>query len=198
MPDFVRAKPIMLPKYNAMTKRIRPKTLSSKTIYRDSHIRVKHDVLEVDSFSWNQVYLEWHHKNAVCIIPFEHNGVFLVRQYRHAVSRYLWQFPGGLMEPNISEMNMARKELLEETGFVAEKLRKIGTISPEPGLTSANIFVYVATGLQKKNTQIEKSEIGMEVKFFPIATVRKMIQQGKICCGITLSAYLLFDLDKTS
>ncbi len=102
------------------------------------------------------------------------------------------------MEPNISEMNMARKELLEETGFVAEKLRKIGTISPEPGLTSANIFVYIATSLQKKSTQIEKSEIGMEVKFFPIAAVQKMIQRGKIYCGITLSAYLLFDLDKTS
>ena len=102
------------------------------------------------------------------------------------------------MEPNISEMNMARKELLEETGFVAEKLRKIGTISPEPGLTSANIFVYIATNLKKEKTRIERSEIGMEVKFFSIATVRKMIQQEKICCGITLSAYLLFDLDKTS
>lgn len=179
-----------------MAKRMRPQTVSSETIYRDSHIRVKHDVLEVDSFSWNQVYLEWHHKNAICIIPFENNGVFLIRQYRHAVSKYLWQFPGGLVEPNVSEMNMARKELLEETGFVAEKLKKIGTISPEPGLTSAHICVYVATGLQKKNTQIERSEIGMEVKFFPIATVRKMIQQGKIHCGITLSAYLLFDLNK--
>lgn len=180
-----------------MTKRIKPKTLSSETIYRDSHIRVKHDVLKADSFSWNQVYVEWHHKNAVCIIPFENNGVFLIRQYRHAVSEYLWQFPGGLMEPDVSEMDMARKELLEETGFTAEKLEKIGTISPEPGLTSAHIFVYVATDLQKKNTQIEKSEIGMEVKFFSIANVRDMIRQGKIHCGITLGAYLLFDLKRT-
>ena len=143
-----------------------------KRYIADCHIRVHHDVLEADSFSWNQVYLEWHQKNAVCIIPFENNGVFLIRQYRHAVSQHLWQFPGGLMEPSISEMNMARKELLEETGFSAEKLKKLGTISPEPGLTTANIFIYIATSLQKKKTQIEKSEIGMEVKFFPITTVK--------------------------
>ena len=156
MPDFVRVKPTMLPKYNAMTKRIRPKTVSSKTKYRDSHIRVHHDVLEANSFSWNQVYLEWHHKNAVCIIPFENNGVFLIRQYRHAVSQYLWQFPGGLMEPNISEMNMARKELLEETGFVAEKLRKIGTISPEPGLTTRISLFILQRAYRRKVRRLKR------------------------------------------
>ena len=100
-----------------------PKTISSNIIYTDSHIRVNHDVLEIDSFSWNQVYLEWNKKNTVCIIPYENNGVYLIRQYRHAVSQHLWQFPGGLMEPSISEVNMARKELLEEAGFSATKFK---------------------------------------------------------------------------
>lgn len=175
-----------------------PKILSSNLIYKDSHIQVNHDVLVVDSFSWNQVYLEWHKKNTVCIIPFENNGVYLIQQYRHAVSQHLWQFPGGLMEPNVSEVTTARKELLEETGFVAAKLKKLGTICPEPGLTTENVFIYLATGLQKKKTQIEKSEIGMKLKFFPITTLKKMISRGKIHCGITLSAYLLLDLYLTS
>ncbi|MEK7079544.1 MAG: NUDIX hydrolase [Patescibacteria group bacterium] len=175
-----------------------PKTISSNIIYTDSHIRVNHDVLEIDSFSWNQVYLEWNKKNTVCIIPYENNGVYLIRQYRHAVSQHLWQFPGGLMEPSISEVNMARKELLEEAGFSATKFKKLGTICPEPGLTTENVFIYLATGLQKKKTQIEKSEIGMELKFFPITTLKKMISRGKIHCGITLSTYLLLDLYLTS
>lgn len=175
-----------------------PKILSSNIIYKDSHIQVNHDVLEVDSFSWNQVYLEWHKKNTACIIPYEKNGVYLIRQYRHAVTDYLWQFPGGLMETNVTEINIARKELLEEAGFTAKKLKKLGTICPEPGLTTENVFIYLATGLQKKKTQIEKSEIGMKLKFFPITTLKKMISRGKIHCGITLSAYLLLDLYLTS
>ena len=80
---------------------------------------------------------------------------------------------GGLMEPSISEVNMARKELLEEAGFSATKFKKLGTICPEPGLTTENVFIYLATGLQKKKTQIEKSEIGMELKFFPITTLKR-------------------------
>ena len=98
------------------------------------------------------------------------------------------------MEPNISKVNIGRKELLEEAGFTAKKLKKLGTICPEPGLTTENVFIYLATGLQKKKTQIEKSEIGMELKFFPITTLKKMIIRGKVHCGITLSAYLLLDL----
>lgn len=186
-----KAKLTMLPKSDM--KKI-PKLVSSNIVYKDSHIRVNHDVLEVDSFSWNQVYLEWHKKNTVCIIPYENKGVYLIRQYRHAVAQHLWQFPGGLMEPDISEINMARKELLEEAGFVASKLKRLGTICPEPGLTTENVFIYLATELQKKKTQIEKSEVGMKLKFFPISKLRQMIRDGKVNCGITLSAYLLLDL----
>lgn len=195
MRGFVKVKRIMSQKFNM--KKI-PKIVSSNIIYKDSHIRVNHDVLESDSFFWNQVYLEWHDKNAVCIIPYENNGAFLIRQYRHAISNYLWQFPGGLMEPNISEVHMAQKELLEEAGLSATKLKKLGTICPEPGLTSARIFIYLATGLKKKKTHIEKSEIGMDLKFFPISKLKKMMNRGKINCGITLSAYLLLDLHLSS
>lgn len=195
MPDSAKARLITLQKSN-MAKV--PKTISSNIIYTDSHIRVNHDVIEMDSFSWNQVYLEWHKKNAVCVIPYKKNGAYLIRQYRHAVAEYLWQFPGGLMEPNVSEMNMARKELLEEAGFSAIKLKKLGTIYPEPGLTSARIFIYLATGLKKKKAHIEKSEIGMELKFFTIKKLKMLISRGKINCGITMSAYLLLDLYLTS
>lgn len=191
MPDSGKAKRTMLQKSNMIKV---PKTISSNVIYKDSHIRVNHDVLEVDSFSWNQVYLEWHKKNAVCVVPYENNGVHLIRQYRHAVSQCLWQFPGGLIEPNVSKMNMARKELLEEAGFSATKLKKLGTICPEPGLTNARIFIYLATGLKKKESHIEKSEIGMELKFFPITKLKEMVRDGKVNCGITLSAYLLLEL----
>lgn len=171
-----------------------PIIISSNIVYKDSHIRVNHDVLEVDSFSWNQVYLEWNNKDSSCVIPYEQDGVYLIRQYRHAISQYIWQFPGGLKEPNISEVNMARKELLEEAGFIASKLKKLGTVCPEPGLTSARVHVYLAVGLKKKKTKIEKSEIGMKLKFFPTSKLKEMIKNGKISCGITLSAYLLLNL----
>jgi len=175
-----------------MTKK--PTIVSSHSLYKDSHIEVRQDVLKRKSFLWNQVYLHWNSKNAVCVIPFEKNGVYLINQYRHASAKTFWQFPGGLMEPKMSEFDLAKKELAEEAGFLADNVVKIGTVSPEPGLTTVRVKVFLATRLKKTKRSLEKSEIGMKLHFFDLMTVEKMIEQGNIDCGITLSAFLLFTL----
>ena len=174
-----------------------PKLVSSRSIYKDSQIEVKQDVIRLNSFSWNQIYLHWNNKNAVCIIPFENNGVYLVNQYRHASGKSLWQFPGGLMEPNISESALAHKELAEETGFTSDKIVKIGSISPEPGLSTVQVKIYLATQLKAGKKNLEISESTMKLQFFDLKTLEIMIRKGEITCGITLSSYLLFKLHKT-
>ncbi len=173
------------------------KIVSSHSIYKDTHIEVKQDVLKRGFFSWNQVYLHWNNKNTVCVIPFENDGVYLVQQYRHASAKLFWQFPGGLMEPKITETKLAEKELAEEAGFEARKIIKIGTFSPEPGLATVRVKVYIATQLMKIKRNLEKSELGMKLKFFPLSTVEKMIEKGEIDCGITLSSYLILKLHLT-
>lgn len=166
----------------------------SQSIYKDSHIEVMHDVLSVGTFSWNQVYLNWNNKNSICVIPYENGGVYLVRQYRHASRKKFWQFPGGLMEPKISERSLAKKELAEETGFTPGKVIKIGTFSPEPGLASVRVKVFLATLLVKGKRKLETSELGMKLRFFPLEKVEEMIGAGRIDCGITLSSYLILKL----
>lgn len=154
-------------------------------------MRVNHDVLEVDSFSWNQVYLSWNNIDSVCVIPYENEGIYLVRQYRHASRDYFWQFPGGIMEKGMTSKKVAIKELKEETGLIAKKIIRIGQSSPEPGLISTKVQVFCATELTKSSKELEKSEIGMKLKFFPLKTIDRMIQKGFLNCGITLSSYLL-------
>lgn len=174
-----------------------PKLTRSQSIYKDSHIEVMHDVLAVGTFSWNQVYLNWNNKNSICVIPYENGGVYLVRQYRHASKKQFWQFPGGLMEPKISEVSLARKELTEEAGFKAGKITKIGTFSPEPGLASVRVKIFLATQLSKGKRNLETSELGMKLRFFPLGKVEGMIRRGTIDCGITLSSYIILKLHLT-
>jgi len=170
-----------------------PKLVSSDVIYKDSHIQVHHDVLKVDSFSWNQVYLAWNNVDSVSVIPYENEGIYLVRQYRHASRDYFWQFPGGIMEKGMTTKEVAIKELKEETGLIAKKIIKIGQFSPEPGLISTRVQVFCATELTKSNKEPEKNEIGMQLKFFSITKLKEMIKTGKTQCGITLSAYQLLE-----
>ena len=83
------------------------------------------------------------------------------------------------------------KELKEETGFIAKKIIKIGRFSPEPGLVTTQVHVYCASELTKSKKELEKSESGMRLKFFPLHEVDRMIQSGALHCGIALSSYLL-------
>lgn len=194
MRDLEKVSLITWRRYNHLNMKNSPQLTVSHSIYKDTHIEVMHDVLKQGTFSWNQVYLQWINKNSICVIPFENNGVYLVQQYRHASRKKFWQFPGGLMEPKISEKKLAEKELAEEAGFKPGGIIKIGSFSPEPGLASVQVKVFLATQLRKVERRLEKSELGMKLKFFPLPTVEKMIKKGQIECGITLSSYLILKL----
>lgn len=171
----------------------KPKIISSRPIYSDSYIRVMHDRVLFQTHEWNQIYLDKIYKNSVVIIPVTTGGVYLVKQYRHPIQKFVWQFPAGTSEKNSHLLQLAQKELKEETGMVAQKITKIGAIYSEPGLSTDKTTVYIARKLNKINKQnLDRSEIGMDLRFFKFDTFDTMIQEGKIMCGITLSAYLLY------
>lgn len=171
----------------------KPKTVLSRIIYSDSYIKVIHDRISFKTHQWNQVYFDKIHKNSVVIIPVEKNGVYLIKQYRHPIQKYVWQFPAGTYEKNSFPSQIAKKELKEETGMTAQDLKKIGVLYSEPGLSTDRTTVFVARKLIKnKNQTLDRTEIGMELKYVKFDTFTKMIKRGDIVCGITVSAYHLF------
>ncbi|PIY71632.1 hypothetical protein COY87_05165 [Candidatus Roizmanbacteria bacterium CG_4_10_14_0_8_um_filter_33_9] len=171
----------------------KPKTIDSRLVYSDSYINIIHDILMFKSRQWNQVYLDKVNKNSVVIVPVEKDGVYLIKQYRHPVNKFLWQFPAGTYENKLNPLQLAKKELREETGMTAQRITKIGTMFSEPGLSTDKTTIFVAEALSRlKKQTLDQSEIGMEVCFFKFEIIMKMIRERKIKCGITLSAYLLY------
>lgn len=83
----------------------------------------------------------------VMVIP-EFEGKFVtVRQWRHAAEHLSTEFPGGVADEGEDPRDTAYRELLEETGFKAEKLTHLGTVSPNPALFSNRFHIYLAEGL---------------------------------------------------
>src|SRR5207248_5865381 len=77
------------------------------------------------------------HPGAVCILPMLDEGhVVLIRTRRYAVGQVLIELPAGTLEKNEDPMNCAGRELLEETGYVAGRLKAIGTFFTSPGILS--------------------------------------------------------------
>jgi ADP-ribose pyrophosphatase len=82
----------------------------------------------------------------VAILPIVEGRLGLLRIYRHAIKRHLWEIPRGFIDPGEPERNSARRELVEETGLTCTNadLESLGVIAPEPGILAARVHLFVA------------------------------------------------------
>jgi 8-oxo-dGDP phosphatase len=89
------------------------------------------------------------HPGAVGIVAMDEAGqVLLIRQYRHPVGRQLWEIPAGLRDVDgEAPLATARRELLEEAGYLAADWQVLADFFTSPGITSERLRVYLARGL---------------------------------------------------
>jgi len=131
------------------------------------------------------------HPGAAAMVPLLDDGkVILVRQYRHAVGKFLLEIPAGTLEPDEGPMECARRELVEETGYEAENLAKLAEILPAPGYTDEHIHIFLATRLTSAEQKLQDDEV-LQVQPTPLDTALDMIRQGKIQDGKTIIGLLL-------
>jgi ADP-ribose pyrophosphatase len=120
------------------------------------------------------------HPGAAAMVPLlEDRRVVMVKQYRHAVGRFVWEIPAGTLEPGEDPLTCARRELVEEIGYEAGRLEKITEILPAPGYTDEHIHVFLATGLTPAEQQLEDDEV-LDVEFVPLETALGMVRRGEI------------------
>jgi ADP-ribose pyrophosphatase len=120
------------------------------------------------------------HSGSVVVLPvFASARVLLIRQYRHAVGDFLWELVAGRKEPDESPTAAARRELLEETGYTARRLRKLLDVFPTPGFVSERMWVFAAEGLTEGPAQPEEDERIVR-RVFTLRQVDAMIRRGKL------------------
>lgn len=82
----------------------------------------------------------------VAVLPEVDEKLGLLRIYRHAIQRYLWEIPRGFVDPGESDRSSALRELEEETGLLCADtdLESLGIFAPEPGILAARVHLFVA------------------------------------------------------
>lgn len=131
------------------------------------------------------------HPGAVAIVPITNEGqVILVRQYRHPVLQDLLEVPAGKLDPDEKPEACALRELAEETGFTAKKLRKLTAMYTTPGFSDEVIHVYLAEDLVKSDKQPDEDEF-INTEIYTLEQVRAMIISGEICDAKSLVALCL-------
>jgi 8-oxo-dGTP pyrophosphatase MutT (NUDIX family) len=105
--------------------------------------------------------------------------VVLVKQYRHGVEDVLWEFPGGVVEDGEIPMEGAKRELLEETGYVSPKLIEVAKIYPNPALQTNTLYCYLAVDAEKVDVQNLDAGEDIEVDLVPLDQLIEMAKRGE-------------------
>lgn len=138
----------------------------------------EHDFYVIESADW------------VNVIPLtSDNQVVMVRQYRHGTRQISLEIPGGLVNPQDTPLDTARKELLEETGYQAEEITLIGTAHPQPALFNNRCFTFLATNVRKTAAlDLDEGE-DIEVALIPFPDIPRLIREGEITNAMVILAF---------
>lgn len=131
-----------------------------------------------------------HHPGGAAVVALDDaNRVCLVRQYRHAVGGYIWEFPAGKIDNKEPPLQTAQRELEEEAGRRAREWRSLGDYLSSPGILTEVVHLFLATGLTEVASRLEESEV-LETHWLSFEQAMRMAHSGELRDGKSLAALL--------
>jgi ADP-ribose pyrophosphatase len=115
----------------------------------------------------------------VSVLPVTHDGdVVLIRQFRFGTIQEELEVPGGLVDPGESPFVAAGRELREETGYRAERITSLGSVSPNPAFMRNRLHYFVAEGCVLEGAQEQDPGEDIVVELHPLASIDALIARG--------------------
>lgn len=120
------------------------------------------------------------HPGSVVVLPvFTDGRILLIRQFRYATGMFLWELVAGRKDPGESFPHAARRELAEETGYTAKRMRQLMDVFPTPGFVTERMVIFLATGLEAGKARPEEDEKIVQ-RVFELSEAERWIRAGKI------------------
>ena len=137
------------------------------------------------------------HRPSVVLIPVRDDGqIVMIRQYRHALRRDLWELPAGNVDAGELPEAAAARECEEEIGQVPARVERLGAFYPTPGYCDEEMSFYRADGLRQPHadeTARPDDDEDIEARHFSRAALRQMIATGEIIDLKTVAGLALLE-----
>ena len=166
------------------------KLLKSKIVYDGNLLTVFCDKVELPN--GKETKREFiRHPGAVAVVPITQEGnIVLVRQFRYPVGKAILEVPAGKLDKGEHPDECARRELEEETGYVAQSIKRLSSIYTTPGFTDEVIHLYIAENLTLAKQCLDDDEF-LAVEVYTKEQIKMMIIDGTINDAKSMLALLL-------
>ena len=155
------------------------KTLSSQQIYDGRILKLRLDTVRLPSGRVTKREIV-EHDDSIAIVAIDgDDNVLLVKQFRKAVEKEVLEIPAGGIEPGEEPVAAVKRELREETGFLPQRVERIGGFYASPGYSSEFLHLFVASDLTPEKLQAEDTE-SIKVERVPISQILELIRTGAI------------------
>lgn len=153
------------------------KTYASERIYSGRVLNLRVDEVDRLRGEGRRSVEVVEHAGGVCVIARPTPGeIVLVKQHRHAIGTDLWEVPAGMIERAEPPLETARRELIEETGYRAKRLRFLWSAYMAPGYSEERIHFFVADGLTLGAAEPEDDE-EFEVRSWPLDEAWALVER---------------------
>ncbi len=167
-------------------------TVRSREVYANPWMTVREDEVRRADGS-DGIYGVVDKPDYALVIPLDSDRLHLVEQFRYPVGARRWEFPQGTApgRAEIDPVELAARELHEETGLRAGRMELLGLLDVAPGQLSQRGRVFLATELTAGRPQREHEEQDMRSAWFSRTEFESMSRRGEVCDAQSLAAYSL-------
>jgi len=168
--------------------------LAQRTVYTGRIVALTVDRVRLPHGPEVDLEVVRHHGSVILLPMPAPSTIVLVRQYRYAVDRWLWELPAGSLKAGEDPAAGAARECEEEVGLVPGCVDLLGSFYPTPGFCDEQMCFYRLTDLgppAPDSTAARDEDEHLEVRTFAVEDVRRMVRQGaitdlKTAFGVTL------------
>lgn len=134
------------------------RTLSREVVYAGRFLKVRRDMARLPDGSDSSREFVMHPGAAAMIAIDADERILIERQFRYAMGRVYVELPAGKRDPGESTFETARRELVEETGYRANRWAHLTRIHPAIGFADEIMDLYLARDLEKVERNLDDEE----------------------------------------
>lgn len=165
------------------------KTTSSERIFEGRIINLKVDTVSLPNGNIATRELVEHSGGVGVIAVDGDRNVLMVSQYRKPFDEMVLEIPAGKLNFGENPLECGKRELEEETGYIAGNYECLGVYYPTPGYCLEKITIYLATELVKTKQHLDEDEF-LDVHTMKLDELFDMVMENKINDAKTAIAIL--------